>query len=123
MKRVLEVGLEPIHANLSQFPEFNAAMVTAYAIQQLDCVRDQGFEVVDCLITTGDAGLEQEEAALEAQEFDYVMTSAGLRGPPELLLLFEKVSNVAHRLAPKASICFNSSLADSADAVQRWIEP
>ncbi len=98
-------------------------MVTAYVIQQLDCVRDQGFAVVDCLVTTGDAGLEQEEAALEAQEFDCVMTGAGLREPPELLLLFEKVSNAAHRLAPKASICFNSSLADSADAVQRWIEP
>ena len=123
MKRVLAVGLDPIYADLSQFPEFNAEMVTAYIKQQIDSVRKLGFEVVDCLISTDPEGLKQVEAALKAQEFDCVMIGAGLREPPELLLLFERVLNAVHRLAPQAAICFNSSPADSAEAVQRWIKP
>jgi hypothetical protein len=39
------------------------------------------------------------------------------------LLLFEKIINLAHRLAPHASICFNSNPADSVQAVQRWLAP
>jgi hypothetical protein len=123
MKRVLAIGLDPIHADLSQFPEFNAEMVTAYIKQQIDSVRKLGFEVVDCLISTGEEGEKQVEAALQSQDFDCVMIGAGLREPPDLLLLFEKALNAVHRLAPNAAICFNSSPADSADAVQRWVSP
>jgi hypothetical protein len=39
------------------------------------------------------------------------------------LLLFEKVINLVHRLAPQASICFNSNPADSVAAVQRRVAP
>jgi len=28
-----------------------------------------------------------------------------------------------HRLAPNARICFNTTPADSAEAVQRWVKP
>jgi len=46
-----------------------------------------------------------------------------LRLPPERLLLFEKIINLVHRLAPNARICFNTRPADSAEAVQRWVKP
>jgi hypothetical protein len=52
-----------------------------------------------------------------------VLIGAGLRQPGERLLLFEKIINLIHRLAPGASICFNTAPADSADAVRRWIAP
>jgi hypothetical protein len=39
------------------------------------------------------------------------------------LLLFEKIVNLVHSLAPDAKICFNTTPADTAEAVQRWIEP
>jgi hypothetical protein len=39
--------------------------------------------------------------------------------PSERLLLFEKIINLIHRLAPQASICFNTTPADTAEAVQR----
>jgi hypothetical protein len=48
------------------------------------------------------------------------MIGAGLRNPAHLPL-FEKLLNVVHALAPGAKICFNSSPADSAEAVQRWV--
>jgi alpha-galactosidase/6-phospho-beta-glucosidase family protein len=46
---------------------------------------------------------------------------AGLRVPPERLMLFEKILNHVHRLAPRASICFNTNPADTTEAVQRWL--
>ncbi len=62
-------------------------------------------------------------AALTAKRYDCVMIGAGLREPPERLLLFERVLNLVHRLAPDACICFNTSPADSAAAVQRCLTP
>jgi len=48
---------------------------------------------------------------------------AGLREPPERLLLFEKILNLVHAFAQGARICFNTTPADTAEAVRRWIEP
>jgi hypothetical protein len=39
------------------------------------------------------------------------------------LPLFEKVLNLVHALAPAARVCFNTTPADTAEAVRRWIEP
>jgi hypothetical protein len=58
--------------------------------------------------------------ALQSRRFDCVMFGAGLRDN-ERLLLFEKLLNLVHVMAPEAKICFNTTPADSAEAVQRWI--
>lgn len=58
--------------------------------------------------------------ALKSKHFDCVLIGAGLRLPPERLLLFETIINLIHRLAPRAGICFNTTPADTAEAVQRW---
>jgi hypothetical protein len=50
-----------------------------------------------------------------------VVIGAGLRQPPERLLLFEKIVNLVHVHAPQAKICFNTTPADTVQAVQRWI--
>jgi hypothetical protein len=49
-----------------------------------------------------------------------VMFGAALRAAPHLLL-FERLINLVHELAPRAKICFNSTPADTAEAVQRWV--
>jgi hypothetical protein len=54
--------------------------------------------------------------ALAARKFDCV-----LRPDPSQLLLFEKIINPVHALAPSASICFNTRPGDSVEAVQRWV--
>ena len=59
---------------------------------------------------------------MREERFDCIVIGAGLREPKERLLLFEKVLNLAHRLAPDAAICFNTTPADTAEAVQRWIQ-
>jgi hypothetical protein len=59
--------------------------------------------------------------ALKSRDFDCVLIGAGLRQPPERLLLFERIINLIHRLAPNAAICFNTTPADTTEAVQRWM--
>ena len=61
------------------------------------------------------------EAALRARAFDCVVIGAGLREPPELLALFEKVINLVHRLTPGAAIAFNANPTDTAEAAERWL--
>ncbi len=54
------------------------------------------------------------------RQTDCVLIGAGLRAP-EHLRRFEKLLNPVHVEAPNARICFNTTPADSAEAVQHWI--
>ena len=45
------------------------------------------------------------------------------REPAERLRLFEKIVNLVLIHAPHARICFNTTPADTVEAVQRWIKP
>lgn len=123
MKRVLAIGLDPLRTNLSAYPEVDPAVMMAYIKQQIAGIRELDLEVVDCLITPDDEGIQEAETALQSSHFDCIMIGAGLREPPELLHLFEQIINAVHKLAPDAAICFNTSPADSVEAVQRWISP
>jgi hypothetical protein len=122
-RRVLAIGIEPGNADYSAFPQITPELVRDYIEAQLLRLRDLGYEVTSCLIdldATAEAGLT---AALRDEHFDCIVIGAGLREPKERLLLFEKVLNLVHRLAPNAAICFNATPADTAEAVQRWIDP
>jgi len=122
-KTVLAIGTEPSLVDFSAFPGLTAELVTSYIEAQIERLRAMGYDADSCLIDLGDTAEAVATKALRSQQFDCVMIGAGLRQPGERLILFEKVINLIHRLAPQASICFNTNPADSADAVRRWITP
>jgi hypothetical protein len=122
-KTVLAIGLDPAFVDFRAIPQFTPEMFRSYVDAELDRLRELGFDVVSCLIDTGDTAEAVATAALQSARFDCVVIGAGLRLPPERLLLFEKIINLVHALAPNASICFNTAPADTAEAVRRWIEP
>lgn len=122
-KRVLAIGIEPGNADYSAFPQLTPELVRSYIEAQLLRLRDLGFEVTSCLIDLGETAEAAVTVALCDERFDCVVVGAGLREPKERLLLFEKVLNLVHRLAPGAAICFNTTPADTAEAVQRWTLP
>jgi len=122
-KRVLAIGLEPALADYGAMPGLTPELVRNYINAELDRLRQRGFDVVSCLIDTGNTAEAVATTALQSARFDCIVIGAGLRLPPERLLLFEKVINLVHALAPNASICFNTTPADTAEAVRRWIEP
>ena len=75
-----------------------------------------------CLIDLGDTA-DAVAAALRSKPFDCIVIGAGLRQSAPQLLLFEKIINLVHALAPNAKICFNRNPSDTAEAVQRWLSP
>jgi hypothetical protein len=119
-KKVLAIGIDPVFVDFTAMPQFTPAMFQSYIDAQLDRVRAAGFEVVSCLIDLGDTAEVVAMRALQADHFDCIMIGAGLRLPGERLVLFEKVLNLIHRHAPGAAICFNTTPADTLEAVQRW---
>jgi len=122
-KRVLAIGIEPGSADYSAFPQLTPELVRNYIDAQLLRLRDCGFEVTSCLIDLDETAEAAVTAALRDERFHCIVIGAGLREPKERLLLFEKVLNLVHQLAPGAAICFNTTPADTTDAVRRWTAP
>jgi hypothetical protein len=119
---VFAIGIDPALLDFSGHPPLTSELVRSYIDAELQRLREQGYDVTSCLIDLGETAEQVAAAALASGSFDCVVIGAGLRVPPERMLLFEKVLNLVHRLAPRASICFNTTPADTAEAVRRWID-
>jgi hypothetical protein len=116
---VLALGLDPRYTDYSEMPGVTPELVQSYIDMQLERLRGLGYYVESCLVDLGESAESVTKLHLESRTFDCVLFSAGLRAPPQLLL-FEKLLNIVHARAPRAKICFNTTPADSAEAVQRW---
>jgi len=122
-KTVLAIGIEPGFVDFSAFPGLSIELVRNYIEAQIEQLRALGFDVESCLIDLGETAEAVATQALTSRQLDCVVIGAGLRQPMPRLLLFEKIVNLAHTHAPQARICFNTTPADTADAVLRWIQP
>ena len=122
-KNVLAIGIEPSLVDFSALPGLTVELLTSYIEAQIEQLRAMGYEADSCLIDLGETAEAVAATALRSKRFDCVMIGAGLRRPPERLHLFEKIINLVHVLAPEARICFNTTPADTVEAVRRWIEP
>src|ERR1700743_3180955 len=120
-RRVLAIGIDPVFIDLTAMPQFTPEMFRSYIDAQIERARSLGYDVTSCLIDLGDTAEAVTAEALKSENFDCVLIGAGLRQPPERLLLFERIINLIHPLAPGAAICFNPTPADTAEAVQRWV--
>jgi hypothetical protein len=114
------LGLDPKFADFKAMPGLTPELIAAYIDSQLQRIRALGYEVDTCLVDLGDTAESVLRDALSKRTYDCVMIGAGLSADSQLLL-FEKLLNLVHAYAPQAKICFNTSPADSAEAVQRWV--
>jgi hypothetical protein len=119
-KAILALGLDPTCADFSQLPGLTPELIGAFIDSQLERLRGLGYEVESCLVDLGDTAEAVTERCLKSRRFDCIVIGAGLRASAQLLL-FEKLINLVHAQAPTAKICFNSTPADTAEAVQRWV--
>jgi hypothetical protein len=117
---VLALGLDPAFADFTSMPGLTPELVQAFIDSQLERVRALGYEVESCLVDSGDTAEAVLTESLGKRQYDCVMIGAGLRAPAQLLL-FEKLLNLLHGHAPGAKICFNTTPADSVEAIQRWV--
>jgi hypothetical protein len=120
-KSVLAIGLDPAFADAAHLGSLSADAVRSFVTGQLELLQKRGYDVESCLLSPQAAAEQVLSGTLAARKFDCVLIGAGLRVDPSQLLLFEKVINLVHALAPAARICFNTSPGDSVEAVQRWL--
>src|SRR5437868_3558946 len=122
-KTVLAIGIEPSLVDLSAYPGLTPELVRHFIDAQIEKLRALGYDAESCLIDLGETAEAVTIAALTSRRLDCVVIGAGLREPAERLLLFERILNLILIHAPHVRLCFNTTPADTAEAVQRWIEP
>ncbi|MCX7035816.1 MAG: hypothetical protein NT064_04435 [Proteobacteria bacterium] len=120
MPSVLALGLDPAFVQFPNNPELTPELVRSFIESQLERLRSSGYIVQNCLVDLGETAEAVTTQYLIKQSYDCVLIGAGLRAADKLLL-FEKLLNIVHTHAPNAKICFNSSPADSTEAVRRWV--
>ena len=124
-KSVLIIGFDPRYLDFSS-PDLaplnlSAEKVMAGFTAETKRLRDLGYESDGCLVDLGETAGAAVASRLQAKEYDCVIIGAGIRANPNYFLLFERLLNVVHELAPKARIGFNTKPTDTVDAVQRWL--
>ena len=126
MARVLLVGYEPETVDFSNPalpPGMSVEKLRAGIALALKQMADRGWEGDLCLIRPDETAVQTVERHLASANYACVVIGAGVRLPPQGLVLFEAVVNAVHRAAPAAAIAFNTRPEDSADAAARWLPP
>lgn len=123
MKKVLLIGMLPEVVDLSAVPGLTKERLAATLASQERELCELGFDAKWCLVDRGETALAVVGAALSSRDHDAVLIGAGVRAIPAYFLLFEKLINAVHSLAPQAKICFNTRPDDTREAVLRWLSP
>ncbi len=124
MKRVVLVGFDPAAVDFSDPalpPGMTAEKIHAGVKLALDDFAGRGWHPEICFIKPDETAVPTIERCLAGDVYDCVVIGAGVRLPPNRLVLFEAVVNAIHRAAPQAAIAFNTRPEDSGAAAARWI--
>ena len=124
MKRVVLIGFDPTAVDFSDPalpPGMTAEKIHAGIKLALTDFAGRGWHPENCFIKPDETAILTIERCLAADIYDCVVIGAGVRLPPNGLMLFEKVVNAVHRAAPQAAIAFNTRPEDSGAAAARWI--
>lgn len=122
-KRVILIGLKPEVADYSNWPGLTPEKLMTELKTDEATLNSLGYDVQLCLVDLDETAETVVTQKLTETAFDCVMIGAGVRTVPDKLLLFEKLINIVHKHAPAARICFNTKPSDTAEAVQRWVQP
>lgn len=119
VQSILLIGVDPTLIDARIMSRLDVSGVTTTRGEIDAELAGLGFAVQRCVLDLGETAEVVLEKALAAEAFDCVMIGAGLRGILEYTMLFERVMNIVHRLAPSAVLCFNSKPGDTVDAARR----
>lgn len=121
----IQIGLHPDSvdyesADFAQFKALTRESLTKANADNVTVLRLAGYEVDNCLIQTGEAGVEKARAWLSAKRYDAVLIGAGVRLAACNTLLFEAIVNAAHSANPDCRFVFNYSPTSTPDDIRRW---
>ena len=122
--RVLLVGLEPSVIDFSSAeyakPGVSSATIQAAIDADIARLRKLGYDADFCGCDFGATAEAVVRAQLAEKPYDCVVIGAGVRLFPKQTPLLETLVNTVRAAAPQAKFAFNTTPADTADAVQRW---
>lgn len=113
----LQIGLPPSTAS---FSEEKAASVRAHIQQNLDTIKEAGYDVE--VVFADVRGASHMITSLEGKKWDGIVIGFGVRGNPEMTVLFEEIVDAVRKHAPQAKLMFNSSPETSLDAIKRHFQ-
>jgi hypothetical protein len=122
--RLLLLGLDPeiVDYSKSPVPGLTAGKVRSAIEADRAKLEELGYSVAVLYVDAGETAEALLADTLATGGYDCIMVGAGVRIVPPYFLLFEKLMNVIHRQAPASTkLCFNTTPADTAEAVQRWV--
>ena len=124
MKRVMLIGLDPATVDFSDPalpPGMSAEKIHAGVKVALAEMAARGWQAENCFINPDETAVPAVERRLAEDRYDCVVIGAGVRLPPNRLVLFEALVNAIHRAAPGVAIAFNTRPEDTGAAAARWI--
>lgn len=119
---VLSLGMHPSAIDYSRYPGVTEELLTERIEAGEAVLRDAGFDVVPCRLTSDDPDEAEEKIrdTVANRRFPVVVIGAGLRMAEEYTPLFERVVNLLVELVPGIKFCFNTSPDTTIDALRRW---
>ena len=122
---VLVVGLEPAILDFSDptfknFPGVTADKVREGLEHDIATLRGHGYDAEFLGTDYGATAGAVLAGTLDAKAYDCIVIGAGVRLFPRNTPLLETLVDTIRTHAPAAKIGFNTSPADTADAVARW---
>jgi hypothetical protein len=121
----IQIGLDPdvidySSPDFSQFPGLSQAKLRTANNDNVTALRAAGYEVDNCLIAFGEAGVDKARKWLNAKRYDAVLIGAGIRLVANNTLLFESIVNAAHLTQPDCRFVFNRAAVATPDDIRRW---
>ncbi len=121
----IQIGLDPDVVDCSspdfaQFPGLSRERLRAANDENVAGLRAAGYDVDNCLIDFGAAGIDKAQHWLAAKRYDAVLIGAGVRLVSVNTLLFEAIVNAAHVAQPGCRFVFNRAAVSTPDDIRRW---
>ncbi|GAA2789922.1 hypothetical protein [Mycolicibacterium pallens] len=121
----IQIGLDPelidySSPDFAQFRGLSKDRLRAANDENVAALRAAGYQVDNCLIDVGAAGVEKARRCLDARHYDAVLIGAGVRLVASNTLLFESIVNAAHVAQPSCRFVFNQAAKATPDDIRRW---
>ena len=121
----IQIGLDPdvidcASPDFAQFRGLTRERLRAANADNVAGLRAAGYQVDNCLIDFGQAGVDKARQWLDAKHYDAVLIGAGIRLVASNTLLFEAIVNAAHTSQPGCRFVFNRAAQSTPDDIRRW---
>ncbi|BBX05450.1 hypothetical protein [Mycolicibacterium aichiense] len=121
----IQIGLDPdvidySSPDFAQFGGLSRDRLRAANDENVAALRAAGYQVDNCLIDFGPAGVEKARHWLDAKRYDAVLIGAGVRLVASNTLLLESIVNAAHVAQPGCRFVFNQAAKATPDDIRRW---